>query len=437
MCGTPKSLPQVRPRSADKTRASLEVVAQVRSLPLIRPRSADTARESLENVPRHMSQDDNVRSVTPLNPLRPRAQSKVRVRGISFERGMQSCRPSRMVEINDFVLERILGAGSFGKVWLASKRSSGKKFAVKVQDKGHIVDMGSVQRACTERELMQSISHPGIVQLHYSFQDVVNVYLVMDFCPCGTLFDLLANQPRTNARVKGAFQEDGARFYLSCLTLALGYLHENGIVYRDLKPENVLIDRNGYPKLTDLGMAKKIGSDGRTFSVVGTPEFMAPEIISEKGHDFAVDWWSLGCLAYEMLTGITPFHSNSTKDLFVNILVGNVRPFPKHLSLSQPSVDFVHDLLVVDPKCRLAEEGSVKLHSFVNSVDWDAHYEGRAPCPQSVIRPAEVEDAHLKVTPDPFANFLDFTKVPPTPRTPRAKQPPQVVRKKRSPLLEL
>jgi len=342
-----------------------------------------------------------------------------------------------MVEINDFVMERILGTGSFGKVWLASKRTSGKAFAVKVQDKGHIVDMGSVQRACTERELMESISHPGIVELHYSFQDAVNIYLVMDFCPCGTLFDLLVNQPRTKATGKGTFQEDGARFYLSCLTLALGYLHKNGIVYRDLKPENVLIDRNGYPKLTDLGMAKKIGSNGRTFSVVGTPEFMAPEIISEKGHDFAVDWWSLGCLSYEMLTGITPFHSKSTKDLFVNILVGNVRPFPDSLSLSQAPLDFVHDLLVVDPKFRLNEGSFVKLHPFLNSVDWDALYEGRTQCPPSVKRPTGAEGTHLKVALDPFKDFLDFTKIPPTPRTPRAKQPPQLTRRKRSPLLEL
>ena len=365
-----------------------------------------TLRALGENALEHNTRDPQTR---------PRALSKT-----SFATTKRS--PNRKVGIQDFEFEKMIGRGGFGKVWLASKRSSGTKFAIKVQDKKHILDKGSVERTIAERELMQSMSHSGLVRLAYSFQDVVNVYLVMSYCPCGTLHDLLKAQPKRENGNR-AFCEEGAHFYSSCLVLALEYLHTNGIVHRDLKPENILIDVNGYPKLTDLGMAKRIGFE-HTHSVVGTPEYMAPEIISENGHSFAVDWWALGCLTYEMVVGVSPFYAESTKDLFVNILTGNTRPFSDELRVSHATVRFVESLLVVPSLHRLgssAEDGcvgtqNVKTHPFMSNTCWNSLLEEKIECPPSVVRPRNFPGHCDSPAEDPFKEFSDFSKFADTPR---------------------
>jgi len=388
----------LRSRSANKTRFSLEIVHDHQNdadiLPS-RPRSATCLQSIPSDRPEHKG-----RKV--YGGQAKHGQAK------HVPASAATCNQQRSaISMADFDLVKLLGSGGFGKVWLASKKSSGNQYAIKIQDKRQIMDQGAAKRTVVERELMEGMSHPAFVELFYSFQDAANVYMVISYCPCGTLFNLMKNQPVET------FQEDGACFYASCLALALEHLHGNSIVYRDLKPENILIGSDGYPKLTDFGLAKKIGG-AMTFSVVGTPDFIAPEIISEKGHTFTVDWWTLGVLVYEMLAGVTPFHSETTKDLFVNILTRRLHPFPP--SVSAVAVDFITRLLVIDPLHRLGSDSNgqigaqhVKAHPFFGDSSWASLFQKTTECPTSVVRVNKKPDSRLMAE-DPFKAFANFAK---------------------------
>lgn len=165
-----------------------------------------------------------------------------------------------------------------------------------------------------EKRVLQISRHPFVVRLRYSFQSETTLYLVMDFCSGGELF--------TQLRKRGKFTEQMSRFYAAEVLLALEYLHDKlGIIYRDLKPENILLDTKGHVKLTDFGLSKE---NKRTNSFCGTPEYLAPEILLGQGHDSAVDWWSFGCLIYELLAGLPPFSSRNKTQLYYDILKVNI-----------------------------------------------------------------------------------------------------------------
>lgn len=159
--------------------------------------------------------------------------------------------------------------------------------------------------------MLAKVHHPFIVQLHWSFQNDQKLFFVLDYCPGGELFGLLSKRNRLT--------EDQARFYAAQLVLALEYLHSKDILYRDLKPENVMLDKRGYVKLTDFGLSRFKLTE-KDVSVCGTPEYLAPEIIQKSGHGKEVDWWCLGCLIYEMVTGIPPFSAQSRTELFSKIV---------------------------------------------------------------------------------------------------------------------
>ncbi len=167
-----------------------------------------------------------------------------------------------------------------------------------------------VERTKIERRVLGYVDHPFLMKLHYAFQTGRKLYLVLDYCPGGELFFHLSRFKR--------FPEGVVRFYSAELVLALQHLHNSGIIYRDIKPENILLDRDGHLKLGDFGLAKD-GINQATSgaqSVCGTPEYMAPEVISKAGHGTAVDWWGLGMLMYEMLTGLPPWYTKDRKKLF-------------------------------------------------------------------------------------------------------------------------
>ncbi|KAG1708276.1 hypothetical protein DVH05_024958 [Phytophthora capsici] len=223
----------------------------------------------------------------------------------------------QIASLVDFQLLSVIGQGAFGKVLLVRHSSSGKVHAMKIISKQFIIDMDSVHYMKTERDVMTKIRHPFVIGLNYAFQTESKVYLVMEYQSGGELFSYLKEE--------GTFTEDVVRFYLAEMILALEHLHNHGIIHRDLKPENVLISAEGHIKLTDFGLAKEYVDGQELLTVCGTKEYMAPEMLLGKGYDSAVDWWSLGALAFEMLTGNPPFRSKNPTDLHKKIISAKIQ----------------------------------------------------------------------------------------------------------------
>lgn len=246
------------------------------------------------------------------------------------------------------------------------EKKSGEIFALKVLRKDFVVKRNQVEHTKTERSVLGYVNHPFIVGMKMAFQSKDKLYFVLDYCPGGELFYHLGRL--------GRFPEHQARFYAAEIVLAISYVHQLDIIYRDLKPENVLLDAQGHIRLTDFGLSKEGISDSSTgaTSFCGTPEYLAPEIVDRRGHGRAVDWWSLGALLYEMLTGLPPFYCQDRERLFEKIRKETLR-FPPSLSPSAKNV--LSGLLMRDPEKRLgsgptdAEE--IKAHPFFSLIDWD------------------------------------------------------------------
>ncbi|KAK6726928.1 hypothetical protein RB195_004931 [Necator americanus] len=229
-------------------------------------------------------------------------------------------------DARQFELLKVLGQGSFGKVFLVRKirgRDTGQIYAMKVLKKATLKVRDRL-RTKMERNILAHISHPFIVKLHYAFQTEGKLYLILDFLRGGDLFTRLSKEVM--------FTEEDVKFYLAELTLALEHLHSLGIVYRDLKPENILLDADGHIKITDFGLSKEsIDNEKKTYSFCGTIEYMAPEVINRRGHSCAADFWSLGVLMFEMLTGHLPFQGHDRKDTMTQILKAKLT-MPQFLS---------------------------------------------------------------------------------------------------------
>eukprot|EP00899_Mesostigma_viride_P025847 jgi/Mesvir1/6447/Mv19526-RA.2 len=210
-------------------------------------------------------------------------------------------------KLSDFELLRVVGQGSFGKVFQVLEKSTQQVYAMKVMQKAHVLARNQSGYMKAERDILKAVRHPYIVTLRYSFQSPSKLYLILDFINGGHLFFQLYQQ--------GTFSEELARFYTAEIVLAVQHLHALDIIHRDLKPENILLDHEGHLKVTDFGVAKPAMSDDAcTNSMAGTMEYMAPEILLDKGHGKQADWWSVGVLLFEMLTGAPPFtHKNRQK----------------------------------------------------------------------------------------------------------------------------
>ncbi|KAG8644528.1 phototropin-1 [Manihot esculenta] len=289
-----------------------------------------------------------------------------------------------------------LGSGDTGSVHLVELSGSGQFFAMKAMDKNVMLNRNKVHRACAEREILDMLDHPFLPALYASFQTKTHICLITDYCPGGELFMLLERQPTK------VLKEDAVRFYAAEVVVALEYLHCQGIIYRDLKPENVLLQSNGHVSLTDFDLScltsckpqlliptinekkkrhKRQQHQHPVFmaepmrasnSFVGTEEYIAPEIITGAGHTSAVDWWALGILLYEMLYGYTPFRGKTRQKTFANILHKDLKfPGNKHVSLNAKQL--MYRLLHRDPKNRLgSNEGAneIKRHPFFKGVNW-------------------------------------------------------------------
>lgn len=218
------------------------------------------------------------------------------------------------ISLEAFDIMKVIGKGSFGKVFLVREKSSKIIYAMKVLKKEYVIRKNQVEHTKTERNVLGKVNHPFIVGLNMAFQTSDKLFFVLDYCSGGELFFHLGKV--------GRFPEPRAKFYTAEIVLALEYVHGLGVVYRDLKPENVLLDSKGNVRLTDFGLSKEGVRDHSTGanSFCGTPEYIAPEVILRQGHGRAVDWWSTGALLFEMLAGLPPFYSKNREQMFEKIM---------------------------------------------------------------------------------------------------------------------
>lgn len=267
------------------------------------------------------------------------------------------------IGLDDFEVLKVVGQGAFGKVYQVRKRNSLEIFAMKVMRKDKIMEKNHVEYMKAERDILTKVDHPFIVQLRYSFQTRYKLYLVLDFVNGGHLFFQLYRQ--------GLFREDLARFYTAEIVSAVSHLHANGIMHRDLKPENILLDAQGNAMLTDFGLAKQFDENTRSNSMCGTLEYISPEILLGKGHDKAADWWSVGILLYEMLTGKPPFVGGNRQKIQQKIIKDKIK-LPAFLSSEAHSL--LKGLLQKEPSKRLGSGSGgseeIKCHKWFRSINW-------------------------------------------------------------------
>ena len=264
--------------------------------------------------------------------------------------------------LSDLSSKATLGCGAFGRVKLCHHVAKDTYYALKCQAKTAIVESGLQEHVLNEMKIMRSIDHPFIARLYLALQDDKYIYFVLELLQGGELFTYLRN--------KGKLSEQSARFYSAIVVHAFATLHSKKIAYRDLKPENLVMDSKGYVKLVDFGLAKQLVV-GKTWTLCGTPDYLAPEIILNEGHDFAVDYWALGVLIFEMVVGQPPFYAEDPMEVYEKILTGNpVMPsfFTRNLS------DLVKKLLRSQQSKRLGNTrggtSAVIKHKWFSSFDW-------------------------------------------------------------------
>jgi len=271
----------------------------------------------------------------------------------------------KKLTISDFELGKTLGTGSFGRVRFATYTKGSKDvdyYALKILKKSPIIRLKQVDHISSEKEILLSLSHPFIVNLFGCFHDPRYLYLVLEYVVGGEFF--------THLRKAGRFENDTARFYAAMITTIFEYCHSKNIIYRDLKPENVLLGRDGYLKLTDFGFAKVI--EYRTYTLCGTPEYIAPEVLLNKGHGKPVDWWTLGILVYEMIVGYPPFVDEDPMGIYQKILSGKI-VFPKFFDKNGKVL--VKKLLTADLGKRYGNlkngVDDIKKAKWFQGLDWD------------------------------------------------------------------
>ena len=266
------------------------------------------------------------------------------------------------LSIDDFDLLKVIGKGSFGKVMQVVKKDTKQIYALKTLRKQHIVSRLEVTHTLAERTVLARITNPFIVPLKFSFQSPEKLYLVLSFINGGELFWHLQRE--------GKFSMDRSRFYIAELLTALESLHELNVIYRDLKPENILLDYQGHIALCDFGLCKlNMSNDDKTNTFCGTPEYLAPELLLNQGYTRSVDWWTLGTLLYEMLTGLPPFYDSDVPTMYKKILQNPLR-FPPFLE-NTDAQDLLIKLLQKDPQYRLNDAQAIKNHPFFKDIDWN------------------------------------------------------------------
>lgn len=317
--------------------------------------------------------------------------------------------PIDTCEMKDFTLVQSLASGTFGLVLLVKYNKTGSYHAMKVIPKNMLVSINKIAYAKSEKTILHGIRFPFSVHLDYFFQDNSYIYFIMPFISGGEMFTLIQKL--------GKFTEVQSRFYAAQVVLVIEYLHFLGLIYRDLKPENILIDHRGYLKVTDFGMSKFVRT--RTWTMCGTPEYIAPEIYLQKGYGKAVDWWALGVLIYEMSFGSTPFFSHQYENIYKNI-VTNYYKFPNSFSFELK--DIISNLLQLDLSRRYGNlrngANDIKDHKWFRQIEWLSLFNKNLEPPfvPKVENPADTSNFLSHPKPDLIiskedtyaSQFLDF-----------------------------
>ena len=268
-----------------------------------------------------------------------------------------------IINISDYEKLETVGLGSFGRVRLVRNKNTNKVYVMKILKKVEIIRLKQIDHIYSEYNILSFLNHPFIIQLMgINFVDPKYLYFLLEYVPGGELFTLL--------RKKQMFPLEQAKFYIAHIITIFEYIHSKNIIYRDLKPENILITKKGYLKLTDFGFAKLLEND-KTYTLCGTPEYLAPEIILNKGHGKPVDWWTMGILLYEMLVGIDPFSDDDPMSIYQKIVKGKIH-FPKDIDKDAKSL--IKHLLNGDTTKRFGclKNGvkDIAKHKFFEKFNW-------------------------------------------------------------------
>uniref|UniRef100_A0A7E4VKD0 Non-specific serine/threonine protein kinase n=1 Tax=Panagrellus redivivus TaxID=6233 RepID=A0A7E4VKD0_PANRE len=285
--------------------------------------------------------------------------------------------PPNRITIDDFEMMKVLGRGGFGKVLKVKKKSGADKdsiYAMKVLKKAVLTKTTKdIEHAKAERNVLELADHPFICQMFYAFQTAEKLYLILEYMNGGELYMLLERENRLD--------DDDARFYVIEILLALEHLHLHGVIYRDLKPENVALTGRGHIRLIDFGLCKEDIWDGdKAHTYCGTLEYIAPEVILKQGHDHTADWWSLATLMFDMLTGGPPFRGDTRMETQDSILRKQPR-FPRYIKPATQNL--LYSMLRKKPEKRLGHAGAmeIKEHEFFDGVDWEEALEQKLTPP--------------------------------------------------------
>jgi len=270
--------------------------------------------------------------------------------------------PPRL-SMDNFKILSVIGRGYYGKVMLAQLNGTDKVFAIKSLQKSRLAELSAFDSVACERNILMKIKHPFIIQLCFAFQTPNKFYLGLEYAAGGELF--------YHMQKLGTIQIDNARLYIAEIALALEHMHKLGIIYRDLKPENVLLDSEGHIKLTDFGLAKEVAVGGTATTFCGTSEYLAPEVVNKNPYGKEIDIWALGVLAYEMIFGATPFYSQNLVDMFAAITQQD--PFFPD-GIDDRISDFLFRMLEKEPSKRITID-EIKEHPFFEGFDWEMVYQ--------------------------------------------------------------
>jgi serine/threonine protein kinase len=304
---------------------------------------------------------------------------------------------SKTLAVGDFVLGKTLGTGAFGRVRFVTHKATNNFYALKTLKKASIIKMKQVDHIVSEKNILVTLKHPLIVNMWGSFHDQRYIYMLLEYIVGGEFF--------THLRKAGRFDNELSCFYGAQIAAIFEYCHSKNIVYRDLKPENILINADGYVKLTDFGFAKVI--EHRTYTLCGTPEYIAPEVLLNKGHGKPVDWWTLGILIYEMIVGYPPFVDEDPMGIYQKILSGKI-VFPKMFDKNAKGL--VKKLLTADLGKRYGNlkngVDDIKTHKWFKDINWQELLEKKLPATFKPVVKGESDTSN-------FDDYPDSDELPP------------------------
>lgn len=357
---------------------------------------ANVAKNYIEKKYSKMKEDEEERKIEwqelnqKMTDLQLTATEQNIIKHEILHKEAQNLREKRhKVSVFDFEPISIIGKGAFGEVRVVRHKKSREILALKKMNKSEMVFKNQMQHIKAERDILATALNPWIVSLKYSFQDDHFLYLAMEYLPGGDLMNLLIK--------KSILSEDEARFYTAEMILAVDSVHKLNYIHRDLKPDNILIDRSGHIKLSDFGLSKNAEiypqdyqknverraefrkNRKLAYSTVGTPDYIAPEVFSKQGYDESVDWWSIGVILYEMLVGYPPFYADKPVETCHKVVAWQ-RHFtiPKEARLSNNSQDLIRRL-IAPASDRAKGVNELKVHPFFRGIDWDGLRNSRAP----------------------------------------------------------